>query len=725
MASYLKNTTTLTALALTLALGSITAPAQADTTNPTSSFSLAAEDQQSTSSFSWGIKESFNSYVGGAYRLDGVTYANGIYTFNNTTAVQKDNAVELRGTGSIQFVSHCNPDKTPIEDCPLNLTFSNPRIVLNPGGESGVYFTVRTKNYMTKKWEGPHEVQVASIDASAATQTEKDGTVTWTNLATNLTVDGNQAFSNFYTVGEALAPLTLSYKGTPLDAQSKYSIAQSYNTTFEVGDVHKTFELQGKVISLSAGSWGSNPVTATVIDPSTMTALSSTTLTLDTSIPAVLNSDTQELVVYNKDSKSLDRYTLQGKNLTLAGSTPIALPAAHSVTALGYNPANQQYGLLALADDYSGAGNYITVNTQGTTITTLPKPASVSPTIQAAIADGATDIDASEYYGNTFNKNGRVIEALPDGSFLYAPGTNVSSAKLYDHLLRFAPDGSVSEVAEAPTPDRTRSLRGLKVAPNGYVYRWNTFWGRSAAMQILKLNGTGFEVIRATDAPLEGASSISGIFHDGTHTVIGDTTSGRLLWIDDNLNKVSEIRASHMAKTNQENPVFLTLSNGDIIFPTMVDNTTNYKEELWLTRLAKKQDKPTTVAISDHFTDVGPDHTFYSEITWLANTRITTGWLEADGTRTFRPSTAVNRDMMAAFLYRHAGSPAYEAPAESPFTDVPTDHVFYKEISWLASTGITTGWFEADGTRTFRPTTTTNRDMTAAFIFRFTGYQAY
>ena len=61
---------------------------------------------------------------------------------------------------------------------------------------------------------------------------------------------------------------------------------------------------------------------------------------------------------------------------------------------------------------------------------------------------------------------------------------------------------------------------------------------------------------------------------------------------------------------------------------------------------------------------------------------ITTGW--SDGT--FRPNAAVNRDAMAAFFYRFAGSPAYSAPAASPFSDVSAGSQFYREFrGWLSS----------------------------------------
>lgn len=117
------------------------------------------------------------------------------------------------------------------------------------------------------------------------------------------------------------------------------------------------------------------------------------------------------------------------------------------------------------------------------------------------------------------------------------------------------------------------------------------------------------------------------------------------------------------------------------------------------------------------FKDVPKNHVFYSEISWLANKGITRGW--PDGT--FRPTQAVQRDQMAAFLYRMAGSPQYTAPTTSPFKDVPTSHVFYKEIAWLSKQGITKGW--SDGT--FRPSQSISREQMAAFFYRMAGSPAY
>ncbi|MBE0008215.1 hypothetical protein DXT87_00240 [Arthrobacter sp. AET 35A] len=100
-------------------------------------------------------------------------------------------------------------------------------------------------------------------------------------------------------------------------------------------------------------------------------------------------------------------------------------------------------------------------------------------------------------------------------------------------------------------------------------------------------------------------------------------------------------------------------------------------------------------------------------INWLADRGLTDGY--TDGT--YRPLASINRDAMAAFLYRLAGEPAYAEPTTSPFTDITPETQFYKEMAWMAETGLSTGY--SDGT--FRPLAPVNRDAMAAFMNRFAG----
>jgi len=121
------------------------------------------------------------------------------------------------------------------------------------------------------------------------------------------------------------------------------------------------------------------------------------------------------------------------------------------------------------------------------------------------------------------------------------------------------------------------------------------------------------------------------------------------------------------------------------------------------------------------FDDVRLTQPFAADILWLADRGITTGYPDA----TFRPSLAVNRDAMAAFLYRFSGSPTFAAPATARFADVPPSHPFFREIEWLASVGVTTGTTRPGGTVTYDPGATVSREAMAAFLYRLAGSPAF
>ncbi|GAB2542603.1 S-layer homology domain-containing protein [Brachybacterium huguangmaarense] len=94
-------------------------------------------------------------------------------------------------------------------------------------------------------------------------------------------------------------------------------------------------------------------------------------------------------------------------------------------------------------------------------------------------------------------------------------------------------------------------------------------------------------------------------------------------------------------------------------------------------------------------------------------------WLAATGITTgypdgsFHPLESIERGAMAAFLYRFAGSPEYPMPSVPLFVDV-AGSPFRREIAWLKGRAVTFGW--TDGT--FRPTAPVARDAMAAFLHR-------
>ena len=112
------------------------------------------------------------------------------------------------------------------------------------------------------------------------------------------------------------------------------------------------------------------------------------------------------------------------------------------------------------------------------------------------------------------------------------------------------------------------------------------------------------------------------------------------------------------------------------------------------------------------FKDVNASTFHVDDVLWLASEGISTGF--PDGT--FRPMENVARCDMAAFLYRVAGEPYYEVTAEdlAAFSDVDLSTPHIKEVCWLASEGVSTGF--PDGT--FRPYANIARCDMAAFLQR-------
>lgn len=166
----------------------------------------------------------------------------------------------------------------------------------------------------------------------------------------------------------------------------------------------------------------------------------------------------------------------------------------------------------------------------------------------------------------------------------------------------------------------------------------------------------------------------------------------------------------------QEEPIAVTSSQVHVIDVIGLTEGVEYQFEVTaLNEIGPSEPSEPSNAVvileaNQSFTDVPGDHPFFAEITWLAETGITTGFPDD----TFRPRMVLTRQAMAAFLYRMAGQPDFNVPDEPSFTDVPVDHQFFAEIEWLVETGITTGFPD----ETFRPTLGLSRQGMAAFLYR-------
>ncbi|MHA3683858.1 S-layer homology domain-containing protein [Leucobacter sp. HY1908] len=117
------------------------------------------------------------------------------------------------------------------------------------------------------------------------------------------------------------------------------------------------------------------------------------------------------------------------------------------------------------------------------------------------------------------------------------------------------------------------------------------------------------------------------------------------------------------------------------------------------------------------FADVKPTDKFYREIAWMHKRNISTGTARPGQKPVFAPKDQISREAMAAFLYRFSNS-KYRGPSSSPFSDMTPKSKFYNEISWMHSSGLSTGNQVPGSKPAYAPKEKVTREAMAAFIYR-------
>lgn len=117
------------------------------------------------------------------------------------------------------------------------------------------------------------------------------------------------------------------------------------------------------------------------------------------------------------------------------------------------------------------------------------------------------------------------------------------------------------------------------------------------------------------------------------------------------------------------------------------------------------------------FKDVNPGDKFYNEIAWMYDTKLSTGIKQPTGKPIYAPKDNVSREAMAAFIYRLKDA-NYQAPTSSPFADMNQGDKFYREITWMHHTKLSTGVKQPSGKPKYLPKDRVTREAMAAFIYR-------
>lgn len=125
------------------------------------------------------------------------------------------------------------------------------------------------------------------------------------------------------------------------------------------------------------------------------------------------------------------------------------------------------------------------------------------------------------------------------------------------------------------------------------------------------------------------------------------------------------------------------------------------------------------------FADVSLQHKFHTEIAWMYCQGYSRGWGQAPELPLYKPSDHLTRAAMAAFVYRMEAPKGYQAPTKSPFVDVNPGDPFYKEITWMSERGLSKGYKEPSGKRSYRPNDSLSREAMAAFMYRLEAPQNF
>ena len=166
----------------------------------------------------WGVKASFRSYISGSIAngswetSDGLSYESPAFVWSGATG-----SIDLStGTGSVTFPGTVHFTG---HDGVLDLTLAQPTIEFEGDGKAALLLDSRSTDM-----EGDVAVDEAQEWVGAITVAEPltpvDGSLSLTDLPTELTNSGVVAFAGFYEAGAELDPITLDLRAGECEADA-------------------------------------------------------------------------------------------------------------------------------------------------------------------------------------------------------------------------------------------------------------------------------------------------------------------------------------------------------------------------------------------------------------------------------------------------------------------------------------------------------------------------
>ncbi|AKA97663.1 HtaA domain-containing protein [Corynebacterium ulcerans] len=418
-----------------------------------------AEGIVNTGSLTWGIRTSFNNYTGGPTSVfDGAKEndSKNEFTFEleKTSYDPKTERFEAQFKGGIHYKKYCNGTDT----CDLDLKLENPRIVIAKEG-SFVYGNVSSKQYKkSETYTNNGDVPIAELYTAGADFNHTDTTVSWKNIPSTLTQAGNKMFSEFYSVGSGLAPVSFTFDTSkhpdikrPTFDNAKFRVASATFNNKAPYELHRNmFSFNGEILLATSGyrftqHQGSglalldrdlNQKHFTDIKINEYGAVTFDPEKGDFYYVSKKEESTRTKKIYTDDKTTLFKVHVDSEK---GFGTPEKVHTfEQGITALGYHPETK--------NRCNSNPTQLGIVKQGA-FTTQPLPSSADLLKQ----EGFEEYSSSHVYGSPSNINDP-FELLPmdDGTFvLNANGEGKKDGqKLYGLMVSIDPDKTHGEFAK-------------------------------------------------------------------------------------------------------------------------------------------------------------------------------------------------------------------------------------------------------------------------------------
>ncbi|SQG63409.1 cell-surface hemin receptor [Corynebacterium renale] len=507
-----------------------------------------AHADATTGALEWGLRPSFNSYTGGPTIIDeGATQpVTGTFSFplKSHTYDAAENRVEAQFSGRVVYKQYC-PTKEPATDpnCALDLTFKDPKVVIDDDG-SYLEGTVSSKQYPKGGVFAPGKpVKVATLNTDAANYTNTNGTVKWENISSTLTQEGWKMFSEFYEVGEALAPVSFHYTGEGPGAARKtgLSVGEAWTSPGTYADVTRTFAYGDYIVAVVAEQG-----VALLDHTAKQIALKEAPITRDN--VSAFNPATG--VLYFAERNTPEIKSIDVVPAAAALGEPVTVGQAPGIVqALAVHPKTGKLSALSQKDDKSA---YLST-LEGTQLRDQALPTTAE----------LFDFPLQEQYSNAYTasfRNDDIQELAPvsDGTFLFNTNADVYAegidSTVKGTLLRLNPDATTPAEAAAVVPgtaekESNRYYSALRT-DGTTVVRYNNLDGAGSIFQVLTYdNGT---LTPKTEAkPVAGVNTVADVtIKDGTIYAL-DSVNGNLVAIDSDLNATTLAQVPNGQRTNK------------------------------------------------------------------------------------------------------------------------------------------------------------------------------